>query len=61
MADQVRKLPPALVVVDGDLFHEFDRWRTLQGHSLTPLDGTDGWILRLMRHSTAAELRGDIQ
>lgn len=50
MSNQERKLPPALVVIDGELFHEFDRWRTFQGYALVEIDDTDGWMLRLRRH-----------
>jgi hypothetical protein len=46
---QSLKQPPALVVIDGDLFHAFDRWRKLEGYNLVALDEADGWLLRLTR------------
>lgn len=56
MSSQAAKQPPAFVVVDGDLFHRFDRWRKLERLALTEVAGTDGWMLRLTRPEPADDM-----
>lgn len=55
MANQERKVPPALVVIDGELFHAFNRWRNLEGLALTEADIGDGWLLHLHRQPEAGD------
>jgi DNA-binding XRE family transcriptional regulator len=55
MSEQRKKQPPAFVVIEGELYWEFDRWRKMQGYVTSQIEETDGWMIYLHRKPEAVD------